>query len=279
MKILYRRWRRREAGLRISTRLRGRVVPLLLLVPRFLFAQNSGLSSTADAEHATRRQLEGVVARAESLATNPNLSTAERRRLDSAAHVAKHRLQFGDFGVGDLIVLSVQDQPSLSDTFTVTAGRHLQLPSMGDLDLTGVLRSELTERVTAHIAEYVRYPVVRATPLIRLSIVGAVAHPGYYELAADLPVSDWIMRAGGPTPTADLDKLELRRGGEKARLSAQPGTPIPAGAMVDPLSLRSGDEIVVGERTQIGATTVFQFLTPIAGLLVAFLAMQSTRHR
>lgn len=38
---------------------------------------------------------------------------------------------------------------------------------------------------------------------------GAVAHPGVYELPADARVADVIDAAGGPTPDADVDQLNL----------------------------------------------------------------------
>ena len=269
---------RSEAAIRSSTLLAA-VLAIVLLAPQPVLAQRAISSLTADAERATRPELERLAAHAESLSTTEGLSVAKRDQLQETSRVARYRLQFGDFGVGDLIALWVQDQPTLTDTFTVRAGKRLQLPNMDDLNLTGVLYSELAARVRTHIAQYVRDPVVRATPLIRLSILGAVAHPGYYALPADLPVADWIMHAGGPTPTADLSKVELRHSGEKAVANVQAGSPIATGATIEQLDLRSGDAIVVGERARIAATNIIQIFTGLAGVAVAFLAMQSTRHR
>ena len=250
----------------------------LLLLPRLLLAQQSQIYLAAGAEHASRTELERLVGRAESLSTAPGLSADERSQLKSTADFVKGRLQLGDFEVGDRIALWVQDQPTLTDTFAVGPGRRLQLPNMDDLNLGGVLRSELTERIRAHIAQYVRDPVVRATPLVRLSILGAVAHPGYYALPANLPVADWIMRAGGPTADGDLEKVQLRHTGEQLVASVEAGSAIATGATIDQLNLRSGDEVVVAERPRIAAISVFQVLTGLAGVAVAFLAMQSSRH-
>ena len=46
-----------------------------------------------------------------------------------------------------------------------------------------------------------------ATVLVHAA--GAVAHPGVYELAAHARVADLIDAAGGPTPDADVDQLNL----------------------------------------------------------------------
>lgn len=46
-----------------------------------------------------------------------------------------------------------------------------------------------------------------ATVLVHAA--GAVAHPGVYELVAGARVADLIDAAGGPTPDADVDQLNL----------------------------------------------------------------------
>ena len=49
-----------------------------------------------------------------------------------------------------------------------------------------------------------------STPTIVLvHAAGAVAHPGVYELVAGARVADLIDAAGGPTPDADVDQLNL----------------------------------------------------------------------
>ena len=254
------------------------VAVLALLLPTRTSAQQSRSLPSAATEGATRFDLERLITHAESLAKAPGLTPSERTHLTSSAEFAKRRLELGDFEVGDRIAVFVQDHPTLSDTFAVRMGRHVLLPTMAELDLTGVLRSELQERVTAHVAQYIRDPVVRVTPLIRLSVVGAVVHPGYYMLPADVPLAELVMRGGGPTQDGDLAKVQLRRGGVALLNGADARQAISGGATIEQLNLRSGDEVFVGERRRIGAMSAIQVVTAIGGLAIAYLTLQGRHH-
>jgi len=253
---------------------------LSLLSPSAIVAQqwpDVGLSAGAD--RATRAELQRLVTRAESLAKLPGLSAIEQSQLSSTVQFARGRLQLGDFEVGDRIAVFVQDQPALTDTFAVRAGRQLLLPIVGELALAGVLRAELQERLTAHVGQYIRDPIVRVTPLIRLSVIGAIARPGYYILSADLPLAELVMRAGGPTSDGDLAKVQLRRGGAELMTSMEAGPAIGTGATIDQLNLRSGDVVFVGERRRVGAINLIQVFSGLAGVAVAVFALQNSHHR
>jgi competence protein ComEA len=50
---------------------------------------------------------------------------------------------------------------------------------------------------------------VTAAPAATVDVAGAVRHPGVYRLEAGARVDDAVRRAGGPTPHADLDPVNL----------------------------------------------------------------------
>jgi protein involved in polysaccharide export with SLBB domain len=96
--------------------------------------------------------------------------------------------------------MTVEGQKELSDTFTVGRGIVLTLPGIGDVPLTGVLRSELRAYLTRRLAQNLRAPVVRASAYVRLSVHGAVARPAFYGVSADALLSDAVVAgavAGG----------------------------------------------------------------------------------
>src|SRR5688572_12189550 len=125
--------------------------------------------------------------------------TAEAQGDQGKASLIRYRLDHGDFREGDRIVVTVPGTGGFSDTLVVRSGKRLQLPQMADLSLDGVLRSELTPQLSTYIAKYLRDPLVRANPLVRVGVLGSVTRPGYYYVAADSPLSDLLMSAGGPT--------------------------------------------------------------------------------
>ncbi|TMG82293.1 MAG: hypothetical protein E6H78_15035, partial [Betaproteobacteria bacterium] len=105
------------------------------------------------------------------------------------AAAIRTRLARGDFRVGDRILLTVEGEKELSDTFTVGLGGQLTLPLIGNVSLDGVLRSELQDYLTHRLAQNLRDPEVRTRAFVRLSVQGAVTHPGYYGVPADAPLS------------------------------------------------------------------------------------------
>src|SRR5436190_15055939 len=84
------------------------------------------------------------------------------------------------FQVGDRILLRVEGDSALSDTFTVVAGPALRLPAIGEISLAGVRRNDLEAHLTRELGHYIKDPVVQARALIRVSVLGEVVRPGYY---------------------------------------------------------------------------------------------------
>ena len=157
----------------------------LLVVPAALAAQDSVVSGRS---MATRAELEALVGTA----------NGERR-----AEIQR-RLTEGDFHAGDLIALHVIEDSTLTDTFTVRAGQTLKLPNVPEFSVRGLLRSELQDFMAKKVAEYIRNPQVDALPLIRVAVTGAVGRPGFFNVPAEMPASDVIMVAGGPSARASL---------------------------------------------------------------------------
>jgi polysaccharide export outer membrane protein len=149
------------------------------------------------------------------------------------------------FQVGDRILLSVEGDSSLSDTFTVVAGPALRLPQIGDISLANVQRSAIETYLTRELGRYINDPVVSARALIRISVMGEVAKPGFYALPIDLVLPDALMVAGGATQDARLEKLQILRGNSPVWGSAALQTEIARGATLDQLGVRAGDRIMV----------------------------------
>src|SRR5438132_11605091 len=82
------------------------------------------------------------------------------------------------FQVGDQISLQVEGDTALSHTFTVGAGPALTLPVIGAIPLAGVQRAAVETYLTQQLGRYVTSPVVHATALVRLSILGEGEGPG-----------------------------------------------------------------------------------------------------
>jgi hypothetical protein len=195
---------------------------------------------------------------------------AQAKGDSSTAFLVRYRLQQGDFREGDRVVIKVQGSAGFTDTLVVRTGDVLPIPQMGELPLSGVLRSEINDRLKAHVAKYLRDPIVQAIPLVRLGVLGRVGRPGFYYTAADLPLSDVLMEAGGPAADADVGKISIRRNGDVIIDAENSKVALARGMSLDTMHLQAGDEIDVGRKREFNWGIIIPTVTGVLGLLIAF---------
>ena len=159
------------------------------------------------------------------------------------------RLRDGDFQPGDRIRLVLDGAVTQDDTIAVSAGSRIRLKDIGEISLAGILRSELQAHMAKELGRYIKDVRVQATPLVRLSVLGPVTKPGFFYMPPDIPISEAIMRAGGPSANADLKKTVVRRNTTELYDSRNTRRALNEGLTLDQLSLRDGDSIEVGEKS------------------------------
>lgn len=196
---------------------------LALLLASPLAAQSGGTSegSMSSSMPATRSELESRLDRLQGVVSE-GASGREAREARQRIEVIRRRLEEGDFQPGDVVRLTVRSDSLLTGTFQVNGQRALELPTIPDADLSGVLYSEADSVVRDHLGEYIRDPEVRVQVTRRVAILGAVQNPGFYDLAPSTTLSDALMEAGGPTGDAKLDDIRLRRNGKNVLEGREP---------------------------------------------------------
>jgi len=181
------------------------------------------------------------------------------------------------FQVGDRILLHVEGDSALSDTFTVVAGPALRLPAIGEISLAGVPRADLEAHLTRELGRFIKDPVVQARALIRVSVVGEVARPGYYAVPIDLVVADALMIAGGATKDARVEQMRIMRGDSPLWSGNQLQTEIARGATLDQLGIRAGDRLQVpGHRD---AESTWRMVGLIVGTVATAVGVIALTHR
>ena len=202
---------------------------------------------------ASREMLEQALARFQSSASSRGYSPELRARARREAAFIRTRLQEGDFRVGDRIVLTVEGEEGLTDTFAVTPDRTLQLPGIGEVTLGGVLRSELNEYLRVQIGAFIIDPVVRSESFLRISVSGSIAQPGYHLFPSDMPLSEALMAVGGPSADANFSKVRVMRDNRSVLAGPSLQSALRQGATLAQLRVRSGDEVVVPKRSAFAA--------------------------
>ena len=196
------------------------------------------------------------------------------------AAVVRSHLQMGDSQVGDQIAIQVENEPMLSDTFTVDVGRVLTLPTIGDVALRGVWRAELKSHLASNLQRFLRDPIINVRPLIRISIFGAVGQPGFYSVPGEALLTDVIMAAGGPTGRSVLSEVRVERGDQEFLSGRALQEAIVAGRTLDELRLRPEDRIFIPEHGGVEHTAFRNgdTLSPL-GIFVAARIFEAARWR
>ena len=227
-------------------------------------------------EQVTRAELQDLLERLEAQTASSAYSSRMRDQARRSIEVIERRLELGDFQVGDRIVLEVEGEEQISDTLTVRSGRVVEVPVVGRLSLEGVLRSELQEAMEDHISDYIRNPRVHTQALIRVSVIGEVANPGFYVVPADVLVTDALMMAGGPTGTANIPQLRIERGSTRIWEGEAMETAVVQGRTLDQMNIQAGDRIVVpaGGAQRSGWETARLVATVVGSVATTILVLE-----
>ncbi len=143
---------------------------------------------------------------------------------------------------GDAIRMQVKDEPQLSGEFTVAEDGQALFPLVGLLPVAGRPFDEVRREITRAYAKELIEPVLVATPVLRIAVLGEVRLPGLLPVDPTYTMADLIAAAGGLTPVADNGRISLIRNGTVLQ------------GRIDPQSLtvstrfQSGDQIVVGKQ-------------------------------
>ena len=147
---------------------------------------------------------------------------------------------------GDFILVRIWREPDLSDTVDVDNLGVAVFPKLGPISVTGIEPDSLERLLVHEYSRYLQNPSIRVTVLRRITIWGAVAHPGPYPVGLTMTITDALALAGGPTSDGKSNQVELRRGTTRKVINLSSDA-----ASIGDLSLHSGDQLVVPRRSWI----------------------------
>jgi len=236
-------------------------------------ASSAATAQSAPGLMSSRASLTDALASYEVAAAKGDVSTRAHNAMMASA--IRQRLRDGDMKIGDRVVVTILSDALHRDTVVVSADRTIQLLGTVLVPLSGVLRSELQQAVESEVQKYVKAQEVTVTPLLRVGILGAVTRPGYFAFASDIPITDAIMGAGGPTGSADIQRSTVRRANQEFRSARETSSAISSGLTLDQLGLSPGDELVIGQRRDLGGG----FILGLTGALASVLTLVVALHR
>ena len=143
---------------------------------------------------------------------------------------------------GDRLRIVVYGQDGLTNSYSVDASGSITMPLIGAVKARGLTPAELSRAVAARLREgFIREPFVAAEveAYRPFFILGEVAAPGQYPFVPNLTAEAAVAIAGGFTPRAQKNAVNLSRN-------------TPAGPLTETVPLTTpiapGDTLTVRER-------------------------------
>lgn len=112
-------------------------------------------------------------------------------------------------GPDDVVEIDVQGHPEFSGQYNVTPEGIIQYQYLGDIQVEGLTKNELQEKLTSLLTEYLNEPKVVVRMVQYRSkyvyVMGEVGRPGKYPLnGPSITVRDALIMAGLPNNRAGL---------------------------------------------------------------------------
>ncbi len=171
-------------------------------------------------------------------------------------------------GPDDVVAIQIQRHPEFSGTFPVNLEGKIQMQFAGDVDVTGLTKKELQDKIAKLISSYVNNPEVDVTILEYRSkyylVIGEVNQPGkYYMRSGTTTVKDAIVEAGLPMVSAAMRKCRLITPAKDGRVKTKS---VDVYAILYGGNLRKNIEMRPGDTLYVPATIMaktFRVIAPI----------------
>jgi polysaccharide export outer membrane protein len=151
--------------------------------------------------------------------------------------------------IDDRLLISVWGHEDLQAEVIVGPDGTINLPLVGSIKAEGLTVTELTQKVTAKFAEYIKNPQVNIAlkeyKRTSIMVLGEVNRPGAYKLEPGSRVLDAISLAGGFNKTASLGVIKLTRGEKVQALDLE--AVLSGGNLAGNILVQDGDVIYVPE--------------------------------
>jgi polysaccharide export outer membrane protein len=172
-------------------------------------------------------------------------------------------------GPEDVIKITVQNHPEVSGTYSVNLEGKIQMDMVGDVDVTGLTKKELEEKIGKLISGYVDKPDISVTILEYRSkvyyVIGEVGHPGKFFMRSEsIPVREAVVEAGLPTLAAAMRKCRLITPGKNGKVITKDVdlyTVLYAGNLDKNLEMHPGDFLYVPSTVM---AKILRVIAPVA---------------
>lgn len=152
-------------------------------------------------------------------------------------------------GVGDVLHISVWEEPQFTETAVVRPDGMVSIPLVSEVAVAGLTPESAEKTLTQRLEKFVHKP--RVTVIVQeihsrmVYITGEVQRPGAYPLMDSMNVMQLVARSGGLTEIAKKNELYVLRGRSGGRVKVDYRKVLKGQALEQNVELAPGDTVVV----------------------------------
>jgi len=174
------------------------------------------------------------------------------------------------FHPGDAVMVSVfPDTASfLNRIFPIDDAGYVLMPIVGKVHVSKMTEQELVDFILKNFRDQLKYPYVQVRPLIRVSVLGGVARPGFYYIDPNRSLWELIYETGGPILEDGLKKMKWERNREYVSKDLIPY--LQSGQSLAHIGLKSGDQIWTPSQKARTWVDIFRDLMIVTSFFMTF---------
>jgi polysaccharide export outer membrane protein len=152
-------------------------------------------------------------------------------------------------GAGDILQISVWQEPEFGETVEVRPDGKISLPLVSDVQVSGLTPVAAQEQLTAKLQDFVKHPrvsvIVAEVHSQVVYVIGQVERPGSYPMVSNVNVQQLIAGAGGVTRHAKKKHVYILHQGNSKKVPVNYSKVLKGKAQRQNVELAAGDTVVV----------------------------------
>ncbi|MCX5698259.1 MAG: polysaccharide export protein [Candidatus Omnitrophica bacterium] len=205
--------------------MQGKFIPILTISLGLLISSFLSSATAEDKPPQTPKPaatLEKIPAGGYALAIPSNIPGYDAKTTPSEFNSVKYTL-----GPDDVIDVTVMRHPEFSGSFPVNSEGKIQYKFVGDIDVSGLTKKQVEDKLVKVLSSYLVGPEVSVTITEYKSkfvfVLGEVSQPGKFYIKSEIiSVRDAVVNAGLPTYSAAMRKCSLITPDKSGRVKNRP---------------------------------------------------------
>jgi polysaccharide biosynthesis/export protein len=158
--------------------------------------------------------------------------------------------------IGDGISINVERFADFNTSGQIDPEGNILIPIVGRMNLKGLTLKEAEAKISNHLGSLYlqkkpKVNVILSSPRpTKLTIVGEVFRPGFYNLGPGVAINDLLTLAGGSTKNADLRSIIIRRQLSNNKIIERKidiFTPLQTGQPLPNIAFQGGDTVIISK--------------------------------